>query len=247
MVKKSFYFSILVGLLFAACNNGGDDDESNALPPSGSLDPALIGDWLFTYQSTSEQELWSWNFEADGSMGSCRWEADANGTNPSPQLCLRGGWSDVGSATHIWPILSKMSEQYPEFGFSAARVILTTVDSTASKLRWQPGWLLSTKGDTMTYLGDVMPWAGGPQMYGDAWTVDGDSFTLQEDGTCDMVMNGEVCDCAWENSEGGRTTLSCTNNENGGSSTRYLQGYFGLYGGILYILDLEDPAHFIRQ
>lgn len=244
-MKKYIYIGILASILLSACLfDGEDNSKNNTTPAKGTLHSAFVGDWLFAYKTSREQELWQWAFNADGSMNSCRWETSADGSLSSSHLCVEGSWSDVGDVATLWPELYPTLEQYTRFPVSKGHAILTPIDTSKSNLRrWSQGWLLYARNDTLTYLGEIIILDGGPQLYGDPWTYQDKTFIFYEDGTCSM-LNNDSSNCSWELTE---KNLIEINWEEEKGNIKNLGGYLAILEGILLLLDLEDPADFFRQ
>lgn len=244
-MKKYIYIGILASILLSACLfDGEDNSKNNTTPAKGTLHSAFVGDWLFTYKTSREQELWQWAFNTDGSMNSCRWETSADGSLSSSHLCVEGSWSDVGDVATLWPELYPTLEQYPEFPFSKGHAILTPIDTSKSNLRrWSQGWLLYARNDTLTYLGTIATLYGGPQLYDDPWTYQDKTFIFYEDETCSM-LNNDSSNCSWGMRENNEKQISWKD-VNG--KNYYLEGHLAILDGMLLLLDLEDPADFLRQ
>lgn len=244
-MKKYIYIGILASILLSACLfDGEDNSKNNTTPAKGTLHSAFVGDWLFAYKTSREQELWQWAFNADGSMNSCRWETSADGSLSSSHLCVEGSWSDVGDVATLWPELYPRLEEYTEFPISKGHAILTPIDSSKSHImRWHPGWLLYARNDTLTYLGVITVLYGGPQLYGDPWTYQDQTLVFNEDGTCSMLKN-DSSDCSWGMRENNEKQISWKD-VNG--KNYYLEGHLAILDGMLLLLDLEDPADFFRQ
>ncbi len=250
-MKKYIYIGILASILLSACLfDGEDNSKNNTTPAKGTLHSAFVGDWLFTYKTSREQELWQWAFNADGSMNSCRWETTADGSQSTSQSCVVGSWSDVGDVATLWPELYPALEQYPEVPFSKGHAILTPIDTSKSNLRrWSQGWLLYARNDTLTYLGTIATLYGGPQLYGDPWTYQDKTFIFYEDGTCSM-LNNDSSNCSWGIRETEVLKISDVLEiswDAGNGEKDYLDGHFAIHEGKILLLDLEDSADFFRQ
>lgn len=243
-MKKTIYLFSLISILLVCGCLFDNDDNNDSSKNKENLNASFVGDWLFVYKTTTEQELWQWAFNADGSMNSCRWETSADGSQSSPHLCVEGSWSDVGDVATLWPDLYRTLEQYTRFPVSKGHAILTPIDTSKSNLRrWNPGWLLYARNDTLTYLGEIIILDGGPQLYGDPWTYQDQTLVFNEDGTCSMLKN-DSSDCSWGMRENNEKQISWKD-VNG--KNYYLEGHLAILDGMLLLLDLEDPADFLRQ
>jgi hypothetical protein len=249
-MKKTIYLFSLISILLVCGCLFDNDDNNDSSKNKENLNASFVGDWLFTYKTSREQELWQWAFNADGSMNSCRWETSADGSLSSSHLCVEGSWSDVGDVATLWPELYPALEQYPEVPFSKGHAILTPIDTSKSNLRrWSQGWLLYARNDTLTYLGTIATLYGGPQLYGDPWTYQDKTFIFYEDGTCSM-LNNDSSNCSWGIRETEVLKISDVLEiswDAGNGEKDYLDGHFAIHEGKILLLDLEDSADFFRQ